>query len=271
MGSHDFAGDYTQLPGGELENVGACFVSVSVGIARVDVPFSRLCTGRSDLFPPKCDVSRYLRDLRFRRCHLPRPAVVLCVLPRPTLSHPSLSVPRADVARAQDGRAGHSDQGRPERLVAMCPKCSCQLLIPPGVPTVACGSCGQVISPVVNGSYGEAMGAPAPAPAPPSSEGKIVKCPLCGAMLQAPPGASLAICGGCHQVIGMPDAQGDALARGQDGAHGMAPDMSHQREMTAIISCPSCSLQLQPPPGAPLVACGGCGQVMQVPGVARLE
>jgi hypothetical protein len=90
-------------------------------------------------------------------------------------------------------------------------------------------------------------------------------------MLQAPPGASLAICGGCHQVIGMPDAQGDALAMGQDGAHGMAPDMSHQREMTAIISCPSCSLQLQPPPGAPLVACGGCGQVMQVPGVARLE
>ena len=88
---------------------------------------------------------------------------------------------------------------------------------------------------------------------------------------EAPPGASLAICGGCHQVIGKPDAQGDALARGQDGAHGMAPDMSHQREMTAIISCPSCSLQLQPPPGAPLVACGGCGQVMQVPGVARLE
>ena len=151
-------------------------------------------------------------------------------------------------------------------LIASCPKCSSQLVIPPGVPTVACGSCGQAISPVVNGGYpGGAMypgaGVPPPPQMPPPPHGprhghggQMVKCPLCAALLQQPPGASLAICGGCHQVIAMPGG-------GSGGPAGGHP------EPPPLIACPSCSMRLQPPPGAPLVACGGCRQVMQVPGV----
>ena len=89
-----------------------------------------------------------------------------------------------------------------------------------------------------------------------------MKCPLCASLLQQPPGASLAICGGCHQVIGMPGAPGPQPNPGY-----APPGQSLQNNLPPIISCPACSLQLQPPPAAPLVACGGCRQVMQVPGV----
>lgn len=191
------------------------------------------------------------------------------VFPNPIAHPPFLSIPRAGASQDGDGQRGPAHLGHgqgDERLVALCPKCNCQLMIPPDAPTVACGSCGQVISPVVNrGGYGDGMGAQAPAPAaaPARGGGKMVKCPLCAALLQQPPGASLAICGGCHQVIGMPEDPGG----GGQNPGDMPPDSNHQRDVTLIISCPSCSLQLQPPPGAPLVACGGCRQVMQVPGV----
>mmetsp|Transcript_6850 Transcript_6850/g.28016 ORF Transcript_6850/g.28016 Transcript_6850/m.28016 type:complete len:260 (-) Transcript_6850:1043-1822(-) len=73
-----------------------------------------------------------------------------------------------DQAGQPRSASAYADPRNGERLVAMCPKCSSQLLIPPGVPTVACGSCGQAISPVINGEYGNAS-APAPAPAPGST------------------------------------------------------------------------------------------------------
>jgi hypothetical protein len=168
---------------------------------------------------------------------------------------------------SQDSGSGvtHTNaQNHGGNLIATCPKCASQLLIPPGVPTVACGSCGQAISPVVSGGNG------APAQ-PPGAQAftRMVKCPLCAAVLQQPPGASLAVCGGCHQVIAMPgendggNAQPHASSRvGVDAGVGEAG-------MPPIIACPSCQMRLQPPPGAPLVACGGCRQVMQVPGVAQ--
>ena len=177
--------------------------------------------------------------------------------PRP--SFPISIVRRAAAAGDAHDHAGqprsasaYPDPGNGERLVAMCPKCRSQLFVPPGVPTVACGSCGQAISPVVNGGY-DNVRAPASAPTPVSGGDQMVKCPLCSALLQQPPGASLALCGGCHQVIGMPGAPG--------------PQPSPQTHLPPIIVCPACSLQLQPPAGAPLVACGGCRKVMQVPWV----
>ena len=177
--------------------------------------------------------------------------------PRP--SFPISIVRRAAAAGDAHDHAGqprsasaYPDPGNGERLVAMCPKCRSQLFVPPGVLTVACGSCGQAISPVVNGGY-DNVRAPASAPTPVSGGDQMVKCPLCSALLQQPPGASLALCGGCHQVIGMPGAPG--------------PQPSPQTHLPPIILCPACSLQLQPPAGAPLVACGGCRKVMQVPWV----
>ena len=168
---------------------------------------------------------------------------------------------------SQDGGSGvtHTNaQNHGGNLIATCPKCASQLLIPPGVPTVACGSCGQAISPVVSGGNG------APAP-PPGAQAftRMVKCPLCAAVLQQPPGASLAVCGGCHQVIAMPGENdgGNAQPHASSGV-GVA-DASGEAGMPPIIACPSCQMRLQPPPGAPLVACGGCRQVMQVPGVAQ--
>ena len=72
-------------------------------------------------------------------------------------------------------------------------------------------------------------------------------CPLCAALLQPPQGSSLAVCGGCHQVVALPATP---------SADGIPP----------VIACPSCSRRNQPPPGAPLVSCGACRQVMRVPG-----
>ena len=115
------------------------------------------------------------------------------------------------------------------------------------------------------------------AKAPPKS---MVKCPLCAAIVEQPPGASLAICGGCHQVIAMPGdggggggessggGEGGAGAAGGSGGSmpGWRPDAGASAR-PPLIQCPRCATRLQPPPGAPLVACGECRQVMQVPGV----
>jgi len=181
----------------------------------------------------------------------------------------------------------HQQQHHGQHLIATCPKCMSQLMIPPGVPTVACGSCGQAISPVVQSPTGgqssqwsgggEGAGGGSGAhqqhmQAAPT--GNMVKCPLCAAVLQQPPGAALAICGGCHQVIAMPGSSGggqhggEVYAAAGGGQHQMpGSGAAAMQNMPAIIACPNCSMRLQPPPGAPLVACGGCRQVMQVPGV----
>ena len=213
--------------------------------------------------PPICRV-------RFQRFSLRR---VLSRSPPRTNPLPSSDAIRQPDFEAESMSTSTSMHPPPSQLheghslIASCPKCASQLVIPPGVPTVACGSCGQAISPVVNGGYpGGGMypgaGAPPPPQMPPPPHGnghghggQMVKCPLCAALLQQPPGASLAICGGCHQVIAMPGG-------GSGGPAGGHP------EPPPLIACPSCSMRLQPPPGAPLVACGGCRQVMQVPGVA---
>ena len=156
-----------------------------------------------------------------------------------------------------------------------------QLMIPPGVPTVACGSCGQAISPVTQVPPGG--GAPAGPRIQAQHDTRMVKCPLCAAVLQQPPGAQLAICGGCHQVIAMPGggSAGVGAGGGDQGFHAGGTGAQHLSQhgygggvygnapgMPPLIACPSCNMRLQPPPGAPLVACGGCRQVMQVPGVA---
>jgi hypothetical protein len=66
----------------------------------------------------------------------------------------------------------------------------------------------------------------------------------------------------------VPSGDWDARRAGTAAKPGYAPPaQSPQNNLPPIISCPACSLQLQPPPDAPLVACGGCRQVMQVPGV----
>ena len=262
MGSRDLGGHYDRLPGGEFDDIGANPAGL---FARVDVLSSpsRHVTSvtRFPLFP--------VSSSRMSRWTLTPTSPSLPVAHRASFfSRSILIVSRAAAAFGADDHAGqprsasaYADPGNGERLVAMCPKCRSQLLIPPGVPTVACGSCGQAISPVISGQYDNAS-APAPAPAPVSGGGQMVKCPLCAALLQQPPGASLAICGGGHQVIGMPGAPAPQPNPGY-----APPAQSPQNNLPPIISCPACSLQLQPPPDAPLVACGGCRQVMQVPGV----
>ena len=152
-----------------------------------------------------------------------------------------------------------------------CPGCQCQLVVTHGVPAVTCGECGQAIAPVFQESaplgvgmsqqqpLGAVAGASHPEPAPPhrpanpsgtldSNSGSLVMCPLCAALLQPPQGSSLAVCGGCHQVIALPGAPASADAT------------------PPVIACPSCSRRVQPPPGAPLVSCAACRQVMRVPG-----
>jgi hypothetical protein len=155
--------------------------------------------------------------------------------------------------------------------IVTCPGCQCRLVVSHGVSSVTCGECGQAIAPVFQESsplgvgmsqqqpLGAVAGASHPEPAPPhppanpsatldSSSGFLVKCPLCAALLQPPQDSSLAVCGGCHQVIALPGAPASADAT------------------PPVIACPSCSRRVQPPPGAPLVSCGACRQVMRVPG-----
>ena len=236
--------DYQPLPGGEFDDIGESQRAI--------------------------DTAHRLRSTPSRKIHpLPRLARRFFFLTlRSPLHAASISGGIRQPDFSQDSGAGAtqaSAQNHGGNLIASCPKCASQLLIPPGVPTVACGSCGQAISPVVSGGHG----APAPPPGPEPFT-KMVKCPLCAAVLQQPPGASLAVCGGCHQVIAMPGGENGG-GGGQPQASGASSEASALGEggMPPIIACPSCNMRLQPPPGAPLVACGGCRQVMQVPGVAQ--
>ena len=98
---------------------------------------------------------------------------------------------------------------------------------------------------------------------------RMVKCPLCAAVLQQP----RCVAG---RVRGMPTRSSRCRGRttgeratARELGVGVA-DASERRACRPSSACPSCQMRLQPPPGAPLVACGGCRQVhSQVPGVAQ--
>ena len=192
LGSRDLGGHYNRLPGGEFDDIGANPAGL---FARVDVLSSpsRHVTSvtRFPLFP--------VSSSRMSRWTLTPTSPSLPVAHRASFfSRSILIVSRAAAAGGADDHAGqprsasaYADPGNGERLVAMCPKCRSQLLIPPGVPTVACGSCGQAISPVISGQrQRRRRGAPAPV------AGGDAGGPLCAAL---PSTWRSRICGGCHR------------------------------------------------------------------------